>query len=183
MNLALITLCLLCLLAALSLKIRERRKRPTDEPTDTADQQSFFCDAALLLELLATIQEAGISLPASLTYLTELDPALENTMAPVAQRLSAGLTWNQAWQGADHLPPELIKLRDSLNAVSAAGAPSATILRAAAARARRSEFRHAEQAAAKLGVKLVVPLGLCSLPAFICLGVLPVLVTLIPASF
>ena len=32
-----------------------------------------------------------------------------------------------------------------------------------------------------LGVRLVVPLGLCSLPAFVCLGVIPILVGLFPA--
>jgi pilus assembly protein TadC len=60
------------------------------------------------------------------------------------------------------------------------GAPSASILYAQAARERREQFRAAEKRAAALGVKLVVPLGLCSLPAFICLGVVPVLIAMLP---
>jgi pilus assembly protein TadC len=55
------------------------------------------------------------------------------------------------------------------------------MLYAQAARMRRERFRTAERQAAALGVKLVVPLGLCSLPAFVCLGVMPVLLAMLPA--
>ena len=47
---------------------------------------------------------------------------------------------------------------------------------------RRERFRAAEKRAASLSVKLVIPLGLCSLPAFICLGVVPVLLALVPSG-
>ena len=39
--------------------------------------------------------------------------------------------------------------------------------------------RRLELAAEQLAVRLVVPLGLCHLPAFVCLGVLPLLLTLL----
>ncbi len=44
------------------------------------------------------------------------------------------------------------------------------------------QFRGAERRAAALGVRLVVPLGLCSLPAFVCLGIVPVLLAMLPSG-
>ena len=43
--------------------------------------------------------------------------------------------------------------------------------------------RRAERAAESLSVQLVLPLGLCSLPAFVCWGVLPVVMGLVPEVF
>ena len=48
---------------------------------------------------------------------------------------------------------------------------------------RRAQFRRAERAAEALSVRLVLPLGLCCLPAFMCWGVLPVLMSLLPKVF
>jgi pilus assembly protein TadC len=45
---------------------------------------------------------------------------------------------------------------------------------------RRRRNREAEKRAAALGVRLVIPLGACALPAFVCLGVVPVLLSLLP---
>lgn len=145
---------------------------------ETAD----YLDTSLMLELLATMQETGLPLATSLQRLAELPSAHSRDLERVSTRLQAGLNWQRAWVTPHGLDSELVKLRDALAIVTAAGAPSADILRATAARVRRTEFRRAEQSAAKLGVKLVVPLGVCSLPAFICLGVIPVLIALIPAS-
>jgi pilus assembly protein TadC len=75
-----------------------------------------------------------------------------------------------------------VALRDALGFAALTGAPSSAILYAQAARMRRERFRAAEKRAASLSVKLVIPLGLCSLPAFICLGVVPVLLALVPSG-
>lgn len=64
------------------------------------------------------------------------------------------------------------------NALS--GVSSSEILYAQAARLRPERFRVAERRAAALGVKLVIPLGLWSLPAFVCLGIVPVLLAMLP---
>ena len=45
---------------------------------------------------------------------------------------------------------------------------------------RRRFLGSAAGAAAALGVTLVIPLGLCSLPAFVCLGIVPVLLAMVP---
>ena len=48
---------------------------------------------------------------------------------------------------------------------------------------RRAQYRRAERAAEALAVQLVLPLGLCFLPAFMCWGVVPVLMSLLPRVF
>ncbi|OUM42013.1 hypothetical protein B8W73_10390 [Arthrobacter agilis] len=71
-------------------------------------------------------------------------------------------------------------VRQGLRFATSTGAPSAALLHAHAAQLRRRHNREVERKAAALGVQLVLPLGLCSLPAFICLGVVPVVLGLLP---
>ncbi|MHA7208669.1 type II secretion system F family protein [Arthrobacter sp. MDT1-65] len=75
----------------------------------------------------------------------------------------------------------LADLRGGLRFATSTGAPSAALLHAHAAQLRRRRNREIDRKAAALGVQLVLPLGLCSLPAFICLGVVPVVLGLLPA--
>lgn len=75
----------------------------------------------------------------------------------------------------------LADIRRGLRFATSTGAPSAALLHAHAAQLRRRHNRVIERRAAALGVQLVLPLGLCSLPAFICLGVVPVVLGLLPA--
>ena len=138
-------------------------------------------DAAMLLELIGAMLEAGAGLGRALALVAELAaPEIRGPLRPVVAALAIGADWDTAWRGSDVRKPELLAVRDALGFAARTGAPSSAILYAQAARMRRERFRDAEKQAAALGVKLVVPLGLCSLPAFLCLGVLPVLLAMLP---
>ncbi|MDP9982492.1 hypothetical protein J2W14_001880 [Pseudarthrobacter oxydans] len=138
-------------------------------------------DAAMLLELVGAMLEAGAGLGRALTLVAELAaPEIRGPLRPVVAALAVGADWDTAWGSSGAGTPELLAVRDALGFAALTGAPSSAILYAQAARLRRERFRTAEKQAAALGVRLVVPLGLCSLPAFICLGVLPVLLALLP---
>ncbi|MEP6480455.1 MAG: type II secretion system F family protein [Rhodoglobus sp.] len=63
-----------------------------------------------------------------------------------------------------------------------AGVPAAELLRSEADEARRSARATAQEKAAALSVKLMLPLGLCILPAFMVLGVFPLLVAVISST-
>lgn len=63
-----------------------------------------------------------------------------------------------------------------------AGVPAASLLRAEAEEARRDARAAAQQAAAVLGVRLMIPLGVCVLPAFMALGVAPLLIAVITST-
>lgn len=63
-----------------------------------------------------------------------------------------------------------------------AGVPAAALLRAEAVEARRSARSAGERAAATLGVTLMLPLGVCILPAFMVLGVAPLLIAVLSST-
>lgn len=133
-------------------------------------------DTALVLELLAAQLRAGLAPLAALGTLAE---ALNSRpLHAVCQRLQMGSSWGSAWSGS--AAGTFGELRDALAPAYTGGAPSTALLLSLADAHRLSEHRAAERAAGKLSVALVVPLGLCSLPAFICLGIVPILISLLP---
>ena len=143
-----------------------------------ADQTSNVppVDTALVLELLAAQLRAGLAPLAALGTLAE---ALNSRpLHTVCQRLQMGSGWGSAWSGS--AAGTFGELRDALAPAYTGGAPSTALLLSLADAHRLSERRAAERAAGKLSVALVVPLGLCSLPAFICLGIVPILISLLP---
>jgi len=138
-------------------------------------------DVAMMLELIGAMLDAGAGLGRALALTAELaTPEIRGSLRPVVAALAIGADWDTAWRGSGIRSPGLLALRDALGFAALTGAPSSAILYAQAARLRRERFRTAEKQAAALGVKLVVPLGLCSLPAFVCLGVVPVLLAMLP---
>ena len=78
----------------------------------------------------------------------------------------AGRAWAEAgaqWEAA----------RRALELAAVAGVAPAQALRQAAADLRRDRVSDVELATARLGVRLVLPLGLAFLPAFVLTSVLP----------
>lgn len=65
----------------------------------------------------------------------------------------------------------------------AAGVPVAALLRAEAREARRDAQASVRMRVAALGTRLLLPLGVCVLPAFVALGVLPLLLAMIRSTF
>lgn len=63
-----------------------------------------------------------------------------------------------------------------------AGVPAAALLRSEADLCRSRARREAEQRAARLAITLMLPLGLCVLPAFMVLGVAPLLLSVISST-
>ena len=63
-----------------------------------------------------------------------------------------------------------------------AGVPAAELLRAEAEECRRDASARALQAASVLAVRLMLPLGLCILPAFMFIGVAPLLLAVISST-
>ncbi|MFP5311729.1 MAG: type II secretion system F family protein [Actinomycetes bacterium] len=140
-------------------------------------------DTAMMLELVAAMLDAGAGVGRCLELVAaSAAPPYRDALRPVASALAIGADWDTAWRSSAVRRPEILELRDALGFAALTGAPSSAILYAQAARLRRERFRAAEKRAASLGVKLVVPLGLCSLPAFICWGVVPVLLALVPSG-
>ncbi|MFM9876431.1 MAG: type II secretion system F family protein [Rhodoglobus sp.] len=73
-------------------------------------------------------------------------------------------------------------LESSLALSRRAGVPAGDLLRGEAEELRRAARAHAQERAAALSVRLMLPLGLCVLPAFMALGVFPMLIAVVSST-
>lgn len=126
-----------------------------------------------LADLVRIALSAGIGLPAALTAAG--GAANHGELERVGNLLAHGTPWRAAWpqQGP------LRRLADDLAESWLTGTSPAPILRATAARERETAKREAHVLAAKLGVRLVLPLGVCFLPAFFLLGIAPLVLAVL----
>ncbi|GAA4372944.1 hypothetical protein GCM10023166_23270 [Paeniglutamicibacter cryotolerans] len=131
-----------------------------------------------MFEVCATLLDSGLPLRNVLNVLGSELPGCSE-LSTVAVALDCQVPWAVAWE---QVPARLRGLGESLYFTELTGAPAAAMLRAGAAAANREMSRAAEERAAAFGVRLVLPLGLCALPAFICLGVVPLVISLLPRA-
>jgi Flp pilus assembly protein TadB len=99
-------------------------------------------------------------------------------LAGVAARLSLGLDPAQVWASlADD--PALVGLGRTLARAHATGAPVVAAVERLADELARSGRAESEERARAVGVQAAVPLGLCLLPAFVLIGIVPLVVALL----
>ncbi|WP_049821128.1 type II secretion system F family protein [Kineococcus radiotolerans] len=138
-------------------------------------------DVPLVLDLVAAAVEAGLppgrALEAAVDALAGTG-AEETALRRVAVQLSWGSSPEEAWRDLTGESERWDELAEALLLSTRTGAPAASLLASAAASARAARRWEAEAAAARLSALLVLPLGLCTLPAFLLLGVVPVVLTL-----
>ena len=132
-------------------------------------------DAAVLLDITRAAVVAGASVPGALAALAEaLPPAQGEPLGRVVTALRLGASWSEAWQGS---PQGYRELQRALEPAWTDGVSPVPLLHQAADTVRVRRTARAREAAARLGVRLVLPLGLCLLPAFVLLGLVPVLLS------
>lgn len=133
-------------------------------------------DPAFVLDLCAAAVRGGCAVPAALvTTGRHLAGEEGEGLVRAGTALGLGAPWDTAWAGA---PPSVAALGTALRVGWDAGASPGPQLRAAAARLRRGRRAHVRAAAGELGVRLTLPLGVCFLPAFVLLGLVPVVLGL-----
>ena len=79
-------------------------------------------------------------------------------------------------------PPDPGAADATLELAAATGAPAGELLRAEAAEARRAAVGAARERAERLSVLLMLPLGACVLPAFVAVGVVPLMASVIGST-
>jgi tight adherence protein B len=142
-------------------------------------------DPSVLLDLIAGAMTSGLPLAGAASVVARAlaeDPpsqAAARDLDRFAQSLAAGVPSVLA---AQHLPPELAVLGESALLAERSGADLTRVLHGAARDARRDRARDAEAAAARLAVRLVLPTGTTLLPAFVLLGIIPTVASLLSGS-
>ena len=112
------------------------------------------------------------------------------TLDLMAIAVSGGASMNRAASMLSEAQRQCGMVRDSSDGVLdevlalslRAGVPAAALLRSEAAEARRIAKSEGEQRAATLSITLMLPLGICILPAFMLLGVAPLLISVITST-
>ena len=135
-----------------------------------ADASGGDTDAALACDLIASALACGASIPRALDALA--DACAQEPLAWTDSSLRLGATWEQAWEEA---PAWADPLRDALEASWTAGTAPEGMLARCASWERRARLVDAKTRAEELSVRLVGPLGAFFLPAFLLLGIAPLL--------
>lgn len=143
-------------------KQRPARRRPLDE--------------AMVIDLAGALISSGAAIPVALESLGQcLPPGPEaQEVATAGKALLLGASWEEAW-GTE---PRLSRLSTALEPAWHDGAPPVVLLQRAAGAVRARRMKDAQEAAGRLSVRLVLPLGLCFLPAFFLIGVVPIVISL-----
>ena len=135
-------------------------------------------DPSVQLELIAGALDSGLPLSRAAAAVGHALPAGDEATA--LQRVSAALEAGvPAALAGRALPTELDSLARSAVLAEGTGSDLSRVLRSAARDARRGRAREAEVLAAQLAVRLVLPTGLALLPAFVALGIIPTVLSLL----
>ncbi len=130
--------------------------------------------AALPLVLAEAAIGAGLDLRSAIEAVgTAMGGEEEAALVGVARALGSGAAWDAAWADAE---PPIDQMGRALRSSWMAGASPVPVLAAARESAIERARAEAERAAAVLGVRVALPLALCLLPAFVVVGVVPLLI-------
>jgi pilus assembly protein TadC len=151
--------------------LRRLERLPARRTDDAVELAAAWSELAVCLE-------AG--LPVAVAVAAAAEPLRGSTGAVlrrVAGLLELGADPAEAWQAATDDPAAASFARAAARS-AATGAALARTARAESARVRGALTDTAEARAQRAGVLIAAPLGLCFLPAFLLLGIAPVVIGL-----
>jgi pilus assembly protein TadC len=159
--------------AAVVLDRMLRRREPREVRRDRRSAAAALPFAA---DLLAAALTAGATLDGALRCVgSAIGGPLGDRLRRVAAAHALGAGPEDVWHPLADLPDAVPVVRAALRSHQS-GAALALALRRAAEAARTADEVSAEAAARRVGVLVVLPVGLCFLPAFALIGVVPVVV-------
>lgn len=171
-------------------RLRQMSPRAAEgRPPEHARSPDTRLPTPMILDLVAQVLASGASTPRALAAVAH---CLDRAGDPAAPGLRAHAARLQAGHGSRPAPllassgpgPERTaevdhELTSALELSAATGAGPVALIRAAAdERRRRTQGRRA-RAAQRLGVLVLLPTGLCLLPAFMLLTVVPLVIDLL----
>jgi pilus assembly protein TadC len=148
-----------------------------------ADHRRAAADLPLAADLMAAALRAGA--PPDLAARTvgeSLDGPLGERLVRVANALRLGEPPSRAWEYLSELPGGQ-RLSKAAARSADSGAALATAFCRHAEELRAARVAAADARARRAGVLVVLPLGLCFLPAFLLTGVVPVVVAVLDGAF
>lgn len=152
------------------------------EPADVRRRRAEVRrDLPHLVELFAATLRSGAAPADGVAVVASALPgAAADRLAGVSARLGLGLDPVHVWSGLAE-DPELGRLGRALARAQASGAPVVPAVERLAEDLARAGRAETEDRARAVGVKAALPLGLCLLPAFVLIGIVPLVVALLTA--
>lgn len=150
------------------------------EPVTTRRRREAAArDLPGLVHLLATALESGCDVGVAVRLVCEALPGdAAGILSGVPGRLALGVSPEAAWNAVlDHV--ELAPLARTMMRAQRSGSSVTTELARLALELEGRAQARLEEQARSVGVKAAVPLGLCLLPAFLILGVVPLVAALL----
>ena len=142
------------------------------------ERRRLAADLPAAADLLAACLLSGAPMvDAAEAVATALGGPLSGPLREVAAAIRLGADPPDAWRTLD-ARPELAPLSRAVARAMAGGAPLADALTRLADDRRRALRADAAAAARRVGVRAAAPLGLCFLPAFVLIGVTPVVASI-----
>ncbi len=136
-------------------------------------------DLPVLVLLLATALRSGSATGvASRQVCAALPGPAADRLAVVGDQLALGVDPERVW-AALATDPELAPLGRALARAERTGAPIAGVVERLADDLATTGRLEVEDRARTVGVRAALPLGLCLLPAFLLLGIVPLVASLI----
>lgn len=131
------------------------------------------------LDLLAACLAAGSPMATAVATVAEVsEPATGEVLGRVVAQLRLGRSAPDAWSALSDHPHWGAPARDIARSARS-GTSLAQVLQVHADDARRRSAAAATKAARQVGVKSVLPLMACFLPAFVLVGVVPIIAGLL----
>lgn len=164
-----------CVAAAIVHRVGSAR----ESPTIRREREAVRHDLPALVLLLATSLRAGAApADAARQAATALPGPAADRLAAAVDRLLLGVDPIRVWQdlAAD---PGLAPLGRALGRAARTGTPVAAVVERLADDLAQAARAASEERARAVGVRAAVPLGVCLLPSFLLLGVVPLVVSLI----
>ncbi|MEU4694527.1 type II secretion system F family protein [Actinoplanes sp. NPDC023714] len=157
----------------------ERALRRRESPASRRERQRAVADLPLGADLLAAALRAGAPVDRAAAAVADaLGGPLGTRLERAARSLRLGAGPAEAWAHLDGLPGSERLVAAAIRS-SASGGALAGALERLAADLRSDRTIAAEAAAQRAGVLIVLPLGLCFLPAFLLAGLVPVLIAVL----
>lgn len=133
-------------------------------------------ELTVVLDLLSSALGSGAGIPRALEATGDALGGPDRViLRGAASALLLGASWDAAWAGTGE---RFAHVAEALQPAWVHGAAPRDALRLAGVRIDQDARTRARTAAARLGVHLVLPLGVCFLPAFVLIGLVPVLLSL-----
>lgn len=141
------------------------------------DDHLVVKQVAPIADMLAAAIAAGVHIDVALRALAQaVDDPAARILHRVVHARSLGASAEESWSGC---PTPMLAIAQAIVRTERSGAGLVDVLHGVADDARRAHRTQVEVAARTAGVRAVAPLAACFLPAFLLVGVVPVVASLV----